>query len=260
VAIRTALGAGWHRLVRQLLTESVLLGLAGGAVGLLIAKSSLYVVRTVNPGNIPRLDVLAIPSWRCARNRRSGQLPIRTRTCDVSNVPRASVVSTLTTSVPAAGTPQSNSRNNGSVRGTPAAIVTFSMGEEPGIGTGDDLGMGIEDDGMVAGPGIGAGMDDGMDPAVGIASGDVTRPERSVKSKCSRRTTTLARPPIVMASRTPNGRPAGQNEIGRNSGVAVCGSTVTRAASTAAGAAGLAGSLSPQATIRAVAGTSKSGT
>ena len=32
----------------------------GGAVGLLIALAGLYVVRTVNPGNIPRLDVLGI--------------------------------------------------------------------------------------------------------------------------------------------------------------------------------------------------------
>jgi predicted permease len=62
VAIRTALGAGWRRLVRQLLTESVLLSLAGGAAGLLIAKWSLYVVRTVNPGNIPRLDAISIDS------------------------------------------------------------------------------------------------------------------------------------------------------------------------------------------------------
>jgi predicted permease len=62
VAIRTALGAGWQRLVRQLLTESVLLSLAGGAAGLLIAQWSLSVVRTVNPGNIPRLDVIRIDS------------------------------------------------------------------------------------------------------------------------------------------------------------------------------------------------------
>jgi FtsX-like permease family len=62
VAIRTALGAGWQQLARQLLTESVLLGLLGGAAGLLIAQLSIYMVRAMNPGNIPRLDDIAINS------------------------------------------------------------------------------------------------------------------------------------------------------------------------------------------------------
>jgi predicted permease len=60
VAVRTALGADWKRLTRQLLTESILLGLLGGVAGLLVAQVSLWVVRAMNPGNIPRLDEIGI--------------------------------------------------------------------------------------------------------------------------------------------------------------------------------------------------------
>jgi predicted permease len=62
VAIRTALGAGWQRLARQLFTESALVGLLGGATGLLVAQLSIYVLRAMNPGNIPRLEDIAINS------------------------------------------------------------------------------------------------------------------------------------------------------------------------------------------------------
>jgi predicted permease len=60
VAIRTALGAGWQRIARQLLTESIFLALLGGAAGLLVASASLSVVRAMNPGNIPRLEEISI--------------------------------------------------------------------------------------------------------------------------------------------------------------------------------------------------------
>ena len=60
IAVRTALGAKWQRLVRQLLSESLLLSLLGGAAGLLIARWSIYLLRSINPGNIPRLDEIGI--------------------------------------------------------------------------------------------------------------------------------------------------------------------------------------------------------
>jgi putative ABC transport system permease protein len=60
VAVRTALGASWQRLFRQLLTESLLLCLLGGAVGLLIARTSIQIVRSINPGNIPRLEAITL--------------------------------------------------------------------------------------------------------------------------------------------------------------------------------------------------------
>jgi predicted permease len=60
IAIRTALGAGRWRVVRQLLTESVLLAGAGGALGLTIAVWSLSALRWLNPGNIPRLQDIGV--------------------------------------------------------------------------------------------------------------------------------------------------------------------------------------------------------
>ena len=53
IAIRTAVGAGRGRIVRQLLTESVMLSLAGGVVGLAAGYAGIRAILSVTPGNIP---------------------------------------------------------------------------------------------------------------------------------------------------------------------------------------------------------------
>jgi putative ABC transport system permease protein len=60
MAIRTALGAGRRRIIGQLLIESVMLAMLGGALGLLLAKWGLDLLIAFSPSNIPRLENISL--------------------------------------------------------------------------------------------------------------------------------------------------------------------------------------------------------
>jgi putative ABC transport system permease protein len=65
IAIRVAVGASRARLIRQLLSESVMLALAGGILGLILGIAGIRALLALNPGDIPRMGQSAITAdWR----------------------------------------------------------------------------------------------------------------------------------------------------------------------------------------------------
>ncbi len=60
IAIRQAVGAERSRIVRQLMTESVLLAMCGGALGVLLAVSGLQLLHVLGPKSVPRLAEIGI--------------------------------------------------------------------------------------------------------------------------------------------------------------------------------------------------------
>jgi predicted permease len=60
LSIRAALGAGWGRIARELLIESLTLGMAGGVLALALAYGALAVLKTMAPANLPRVDEISI--------------------------------------------------------------------------------------------------------------------------------------------------------------------------------------------------------
>jgi len=60
MALRLSLGAGRMRLVGQLLTESLLLAMAGGIAGLFVAYGAIQLLRSWNPGNLPLIEYVRL--------------------------------------------------------------------------------------------------------------------------------------------------------------------------------------------------------
>ncbi|MDQ2945096.1 MAG: ABC transporter permease, partial [Acidobacteriota bacterium] len=60
LAIRAALGAGWGRLARELLSETLALGILGGALGLGLGYVGIHVLVAMGPANLPRLEDISV--------------------------------------------------------------------------------------------------------------------------------------------------------------------------------------------------------
>ena len=60
LAIRSALGAGWWQIARELLLESLVLGAAGGAAGAGLALAALRLLQVLHPANFPRLEQISM--------------------------------------------------------------------------------------------------------------------------------------------------------------------------------------------------------
>src|SRR6185436_7359635 len=60
LAVRAALGASRGRIARALLSESVVLALAGGLLGVLLAQAAIGLLRTIAPAELPRVDDIGI--------------------------------------------------------------------------------------------------------------------------------------------------------------------------------------------------------
>ncbi len=78
MAVRAALGANAGRIVRQLLTESVLLAAVSGLIGTLLAFGGIRLIRAFGPGNLPRLNEasldLRVLGWALAISLLAGIL------------------------------------------------------------------------------------------------------------------------------------------------------------------------------------------
>jgi hypothetical protein len=60
LAVRTAMGASWWRLARQLLAEALLLGGLGSALGFAFASAGIHDLLSIAPANLPRRDAITI--------------------------------------------------------------------------------------------------------------------------------------------------------------------------------------------------------
>jgi putative ABC transport system permease protein len=66
IALRIALGASRSRIIRQLLTESVLLAMTGGIVGVFLALGAVRVLTSLRPDYVPRANQIGIDGWMLA--------------------------------------------------------------------------------------------------------------------------------------------------------------------------------------------------